>query len=185
MNSLRADIVGAASGRVLEIGAGYGENLRYYQYSTISELTLSDVDLYELTIRRKLRSTLPTHPRVAQPAVNFVECNAEALPFPENTFDSVVVSLVLCSVSSPQRALSEIGRVLSPRGKLCFVEHVVAKSPALATLFRRLTPAWHRWADNCHLDRQTLETMATTGFAIDRIRSRFNGILVGGIAHIS
>jgi ubiquinone/menaquinone biosynthesis C-methylase UbiE len=78
-----------------------------------------------------------------------VDAPAEALPFADGSFDSVVCTLVLCTVSSPNRALGEIGRVLRPDGRLLFIEHVRADSPTLAYLQDRPLKPWRRFACGC------------------------------------
>jgi ubiquinone/menaquinone biosynthesis C-methylase UbiE len=84
---------------------------------------------------------------------------AEDLPFADGSFDTVVSTLVLCTVTDPQRAVAEVARVLRPGGRLLFVEHVRAEPGWRRTLQRRSVNAWASFADGCRCDRSTLETI--------------------------
>ena len=97
--------------------------------------------------------------------VRMVEGVGEALPFADGTADAVVCTLTLCSARSPAAVLAEVRRVLKPGGAFLFVEHVLSPtSESLAATQRALTPLQVASADNCHLDRQTLETIRSAGF---------------------
>src|SRR5581483_9396946 len=90
-------------------------------------------------MRRKLQRRLDTLGRAAE----IVDARAEALPFPDSTFDTVVVTLVLCSVHSQQGALAEIARVLKPNGRLLFLEHVRSADPKVAKSQDRIRPLYN------------------------------------------
>src|SRR4029450_12631703 len=111
----RRNALAHTHGRVLEIGGGTGFNLPHYP-STIEELVVTEpvLGMLERARRRAATSALPVTVRQA---------TAEALPFDDASFDTVVSTLVLCSVDDPDRALAEIHRVLRPGGQLIFVEH--------------------------------------------------------------
>ena len=85
---------------------------------------------------------------------------AEALPFPDASFDTVVATLVLCTVTDPERVLAEVERVLTPDGRLLFLEHVRATDERLARWQTRLNPIQKRFACGCHLDRPTPDLIA-------------------------
>jgi SAM-dependent methyltransferase len=84
---------------------------------------------------------------------------AEELPFADESFETVVSTLVLCTVTDPRRAVAEVARVLQPGGRLLFMEHVRAESGWRRTLQRRSVGAWAAFADGCRCDRSTLETI--------------------------
>jgi SAM-dependent methyltransferase len=88
-----------------------------------------------------------------------VRAPAERLPFAAGSFDTVVSTLVLCTVSDPARAVAEIVRVLKPGGRLLFCEHVSAEPGWRRALQRRSAPAWAAFADGCRCDRPTLATI--------------------------
>ena len=145
MRDRRRRLLSDATGRVLEIGAGTGLNLEHYP-STVTELVLSEP---ESLMRRRLARRVR---RGARP-VRVKDASAEALPFPDASFDTVVSTLVLCTVPDPVAALSEVRRVLRPGGRLLFCEHVRADSPTMARWQGRLASPWAAFAQGCRCDR--------------------------------
>lgn len=155
----RSRLVGDLAGDVLEIGVGTGENLPFYRTATHVHAIEPDAERAAWAKRTALDSAaVPVAVEVAP---------AEELPYPDNRFDHVVSSLVLCSVSDQHVALAEIARVLKPDGTLHLVEHVRPHTPPLAWLFDRLTPWWSRVENNCHLNRRTVQTLRSTGWRVD------------------
>lgn len=159
----RKELLADAKGRVLEIGAGTGLNLKHYP-ATVSELVLCEPDP---NMRRKLSSKLRDG-NVDVP-VEIVGAQAERLPFSDAYFDTVVSTLVLCSVRDPAVALQEIRRVLRPDGTFVFLEHVADEDPGRLAWQRRIEPFWKRMAGNCHLQRRTCTFMQEAGFTFERI----------------
>jgi ubiquinone/menaquinone biosynthesis C-methylase UbiE len=90
---------------------------------------------------------------------------AEALPFPDGSFDVVVSTLVLCTVDDPGRALAEVRRVLAPGGRLVLLEHV-RSGGGLARWQDRLAPLWRHLAAGCHLNRDTRAAVERAGFTV-------------------
>ena len=144
----RRRLLGAARGRVLEVGAGTGINLDHYPEG-VGDLVLVEP---ERAMARKLEQRLRQLGRAAE----VVEADAEALPFPDRSFDTVVCTLVLCSVSDLRRALDELRRVLRPEGSLLFLEHVRSGDPRTARLQDRVNPVWRFVANGCNCNRPTL-----------------------------
>jgi len=89
------------------------------------------------------------------------------LPFDDATIDTVVSTLVLCTVDAPDVALREIARVLRPDGQLLFIEHVRSDSPLLARWQDRLARPWRLFGEGCRCNRATLELMDACGFRLD------------------
>ncbi|MET0733280.1 MAG: class I SAM-dependent methyltransferase [Casimicrobiaceae bacterium] len=158
MRSRRSALLGNARGRVVEIGAGTGLNVAHYP-DGIAELVLTEPDA---AMRRRLARRLQRHGRVAR----IVDAPAERLPLADASVDTVVSTLVLCTVNDPERALGEIARVLRPDGQLLFVEHVRASSRFLAACQDNLLQPWRRFAGGCRCNRPTVELMRACGFAI-------------------
>lgn len=160
----RAKLVQDLTGVVLEVGVGSGANLPYYRRA--ERVWAIEPDPARAAVAQRVgdHARVPVQVRTAA---------AEALPFDDAAFDHIVSSLVFCSVSEPQRALAEIGRVLKPGGTLHMVEHVRPQSSCLAALFSTVTPAWSRIAHNCHLDRPTVELLRGSGWQVEVLRTRF------------
>jgi SAM-dependent methyltransferase len=153
MQSRRRRLVNAARGRVLEIGAGTGLNLRHYP-DAVHELVLAEPSEPMAGQLARRRTTLGRPARI-------VAAPAEALPFEDGSFDTVVSTLVLCTVSDPERALAEVRRVLRPGGRLLFCEHVRSDSPRLARWQDRLADPWAAVADGCRCNRETLKSISS------------------------
>jgi len=154
----RRRVAGMAAGEVLEIGGGTGRNLAYYP-AGVRRVTVLEPDLH------MYRRALPRFGRAPVP-VRLVEGVAEALPFRTASFDTVVATLVFCTVADPLVAAREVARVLRPGGRLLFLEHVRAATPGRARLQDLLTPLQARLAAGCHPNRQTVATLREAGFRV-------------------
>jgi SAM-dependent methyltransferase len=144
----RRALLGAASGRVLEIGAGTGLNLPHYPEGL--DLVLTEPDA-------------PMARRIGRPVV---PASAEELPFEDGSFDTAVSTLVLCTVADPARAIAEIARVLRPGGRLLFIEHVRGEG-RLGRWQDRLSRPWRHVGNGCHANRDTLAALRDGGFAVE------------------
>lgn len=161
----RRELLGEARGRTLELGAGTGANLGLYP-PAVTELVLTEPDPH---MAKRLRAHLRAEPPACEHSL--VEVSAERLPFPDASFDTVVSTLVLCSVDDPAAAAREIGRVLRPGGALLLFEHV--RDPAggrLASWQDRLERPWGWVAGSCHPNRDTAATLAAAGFELGGLR---------------
>jgi ubiquinone/menaquinone biosynthesis C-methylase UbiE len=156
----RRTLLAAAHGRSLEVGAGTGLNLEHYP-DCLEELVLVEP---ERAMVRKLEQRLAGVGRVAR----IVEADAEALPFPDDCFDTVVCTLVLCSVGDPGRSLEELRRVLRPGGSFLFLEHVRSDDPRSARLQDRINPVWRFVSNGCNCNRPTLSSIESA-FSVDEV----------------
>lgn len=156
LSDLRAQLLTAASGRVLELGAGTGLNLSHYPEG-VTELVLTEPDPFMAKrLRGRVADTRPPF------EVEVVEAGAERLPFDDRSFDTVVGTLVLCTVGDPERTASEVARVLRPDGKLLLIEHVRAGDESRARWQDRLERPWGWLAGGCHPNRDTAATLSTS-----------------------
>jgi SAM-dependent methyltransferase len=158
LRQMRQELLAQARGRVLELGAGTGLNLAHYPQA-ITGLSLVEPDPH---MTRRLREKLATSGREAE----VLEAPAERLPFPDDSFDTAVVTLVLCTVPGPAAALAEIRRVLKPDGQLLFLEHVRSRDPELAKWQDRLEGPWRFLGDGCHCNRDTVAAIGVAGFEL-------------------
>ena len=174
----RRRLVSGLSGRVVEIGAGTGLTFSHYP-PTVNNVVAVEPDPQ----RRAVADRAARGPRVPIAVVGAV---AEALPLPDAAVDAAVTSLALCSVANPAEALAELRRVLRPLGELRFLEHVVAERGPLRFLQRATAPVYARRPGGCHIDRDTVASIARAGFAIERC-DRFmhaDGALEPPIPHV-
>ncbi len=162
MGARRSDLLGRVRGRTVELGSGTGLNLRYYP-DGLDELILTEPEA-------AMRTRLVRRLRRSRHRARVLDASAEHLPFADETVDSVVSTLVLCTVDDPDPVLREIGRVLRPRGQLLFLEHVRSQSPRLAYWQDRLADPWRRFAEGCHCNRATLELIRACGLELDDVQ---------------
>jgi SAM-dependent methyltransferase len=184
LGDMRRALLAEAGGRVVEIGAGTGVNLDLYG-AGVEDLTLIEPDPH---MGAKLRERLaarasdtagsaepprsaaaPSAGDSASPPARLVTAPAEAIPFDDETFDTAVATLVLCTVPDPVAAVAELSRVLKPGGRLLFIEHVRAEDPAGARWQDRLEKPWRFMADGCHCNRDTEATLTASAFRIESI----------------
>ncbi len=158
LSDLRAGLLARARGRTLELGAGTGLNLPHYP-AEVTELVLTEPE-------GPMAAKLEGRVRARGLSAKVVRAGAEKLPFADASFDTVVATLVFCTVRDLERSLGEVGRVLAPGGQLLFLEHVRHPDPAQARRQRRLTPIQRRVACGCHLDRATPAAIAQAGLAL-------------------
>jgi ubiquinone/menaquinone biosynthesis C-methylase UbiE len=164
LGEMRRQLLANASGRVLELGAGTGHNLPYYT-EAVTELVMTEPDPH---MARRLRERLAEEPVAAiNPTV--VEAPAEDLPFDDGSFDTVVGTLVFCTVDDQHRALAEARRVLVEGGRLLYLEHVRSTRPGLGRWQDVLQKPWGLIAGGCHPNRPTDQAIADAGFWIDSI----------------
>ena len=158
---LRRSVIPCARGAVLELGAGTGVNLSYYNYNEVDSLVVSDREAGEL-----LRQ------RAAEHQALVIEADVERLPFEDSSFDSLVFTLLFCSVADPAAGLAEIRRVLRPGGRIIFLEHVLGCSPLVRILQHAVTPIWRHFSGNCRLNRKTISVIEESGFTVERSEQR-------------
>ena len=136
---IRKDIISQAQGKVLEIAFGTGVNMPYYNMDQISEIHALDIS-----------ETMSPFP-----AVQYHILSAETLPFPDESFDSVVLTLGLCTIPNPEHVIAEIYRVLKPDGVYYFLEHQQAQSKTISKFFNFLNPFWKKHMGGCQINLQS------------------------------
>jgi len=158
----RDRLLAGLDGEVVEVGAGNGLNFPHYP-ATVTRVVAVEP---EPTLRALAEQAAGT----ASAPVEVVEGRAEALPFPDDSFDAAVACLVLCSVADQGAALREIGRVLRPGGTLRFFEHVEADGAGMRRVQRVLDATiWPLVAGGCHTARDTGAAITAAGFTITEL----------------
>lgn len=159
---VRAELIGQASGRTLEIGAGSGFNLPHYP-SAVTELVVSEPSPHMLA---QLRTHLAERP----PPVGrwaLVRTGAEELPFADHSFDTVTAAFVHCTIPDPAAALREIARVLKPGGRYLFFEHVRATDSRLLARVQDVVEIPHTYiAAGCHPNRRMEQLLAGSPLSV-------------------
>jgi ubiquinone/menaquinone biosynthesis C-methylase UbiE len=168
MRNRRRELLADARGRVVEIGAGTGLNFTHYPHD-IAELILTEPDA---SMRRRLERSLQRNDRTAR----IIDAPAERLPLADASVDTVVSTLVLCTVDDPEQTLSEIARVLRPEGQLLFLEHVRASSRFLAAYQDLLFRPWRAFAGGCCCNRRTVELLRDCGFEVTAEEAVWRGM---------
>ncbi|MGH2865910.1 MAG: class I SAM-dependent methyltransferase [Solirubrobacteraceae bacterium] len=168
MGERRRELVANVHGRTLEIGAGTGANLPHYP-DVIQELILAEP--FE-PMRRRLERKLGESGKAART----LDASAEAIPLENESVDTVVSTLVLCTVAFPDVALAEVGRVLRPGGQLLFVEHVRSHSPRVARWQDRLETPWRHFGAGCRCNRDTIASIAAAGFSTQHEDVHWRGV---------
>lgn len=179
----RKKIVPEASGTVLEIGAGAGHNFPFYDARKVSKVIALE-PAAEMVARAKKRLKDTAVP------VEFIGLEAERIPLPDASVDTVLVTYTLCTIPDAATALAGMVRVLKPGGAFLFCEHGAAPDEKVARWQRRIEPVWKRIAGGCHLCRPVPDLIKGAGLAIDRMETmylpgtpRFAGFNYWGRAH--
>ena len=152
----REQTAGQARGDVLEIGGGTGANLPFY--STDVRLSVLEPNPH---MAKRFRRRTAERGREA----TIVPEKGEDMPFPDASFDSVVTTLVLCTVDDLDRVVPEARRVLRPGGGFYFYEHVASESPRRRRWEDRLNPPWRFLTTGCNLNRDIAAAIRSAGFS--------------------
>ena len=153
----RRGLVADLEGDVLELGAGTGLNLSHYGRARRVVALEPDPFMREQLMEKLAGTRVP---------VEVVDARAEALPFPDESFDAVVSTLVLCSVEEPSAVLAEARRVLKPGGRLLLIEHVRGER-VLGRIQDLLAPVHRLVAGGCTPNRRTAEAVRSAGFELE------------------
>ena len=176
----RQQLLANVEGEVLEIGFGTGLNLPYYPEKTAKITTIDpNLGMKKLAEKRIEQSSITVDYRVL---------NGENLPLKDASFDCVVSTWTLCSITRVERAIAEIYRVLKPRGKFFFIEHGLSNDPQIQAWQNRLTPLQKIIADGCHLNRNIEQLVKQKFTEIEIVKfyapnfPKFAGYMYQGVA---
>jgi ubiquinone/menaquinone biosynthesis C-methylase UbiE len=159
---LRRQLIPQASGRVLEVGFGTGLNLAHYDPARVEHLWGIDpgTGMERYAQARAAAAAVP---------VTLLPVSGEAIPFPEQFFDTVVTTYTLCTIPDVDRALREMLRVLRPGGRLLFCEHGLAADGRIGRIQQRINPVWRLFSGGCNLDRNIAALIGGAGFELDQV----------------
>jgi ubiquinone/menaquinone biosynthesis C-methylase UbiE len=159
--ALREEVMSAARGHTLEIGFGVGSNWPYLP---------ADVEYVGIEPDPHMRKRAAAHVPQGR-HLTLANGNAEALDFPDAAFDTVIGTLVFCTIPDAGAALAEVRRVLKPGGEFRFLEHVRAKNRVGAAVQDAIRPLWSRLGGGCNPNRNTLALISAAGFEMAGIRN--------------
>ncbi len=153
----REKLLSSVQGQILEIGVGTGKNLPYYpRGANVTGIDLSDQMLARAQ-KRAGRLGLP---------VALAEGDAQALEFPDNSFDTAAATFVFCSVPEPVRGLRELNRVVKPGGPILLLDHGRIDRPVIGWMMDLLNPIIVRvWGAN--INRRTVDNVREAGLEKD------------------
>jgi ubiquinone/menaquinone biosynthesis C-methylase UbiE len=156
----RRALLAGAEGATLELGAGTGHNLAHYPEG-VTRLVLTEPDPHMAKrLRRRVEESGRAH-------VEVLEAGAESLPFADDEFDTVIATLVFCTIPDPPAALAEVARVLKPGGRMLFLEHVRADGGWRERWQDRLNPVQKFCFGGCNLNRPTAELIGASPLELD------------------
>lgn len=168
--AIRKQLLPKASGDVLELGAGTGVNFKYYNADTINSFTVVDKITNEVAANRAPKRT------------SFVKCDAIAMPFDDNSFDTVVETLVMCSIDDTQKALDEITRILRPGGLFLHLDHGMPNTSGLRSVFNFIAPLWRGLTRSCRINKNHKYFLEKSTLITLEEHSTSSGIFYWGVS---
>jgi ubiquinone/menaquinone biosynthesis C-methylase UbiE len=167
--TIRINLLSKASGKVLEIGSGTGINFPIYR--SVESVTAIEPNphMIKRSLAKKAMSKIP---------IEIVNIGAEQLPFDNDSFDTVVATLVFCTIPDVEKALLEMKRVCKPEGKILLFEHVKLDNRFLAKLQDWLTPFWKKICDGCCLNRATTYLLKKNGYQMIHMEKFYRGLFI-------
>lgn len=155
----RKKYLASLTGRILEVGVGTGENIKYYN----SEAEVIGIDFSEKMLEKARKKLISS----GKNNITLTQMDAEKLNFKSNSFDYVITTFVFCSIPAPAKALAEIKRILKPKGRLIMIEHVLSKNPIIS-LIERIHNPLTRLFMGVNINRNTKQNIIDSGMIIVR-----------------
>lgn len=168
-SSIRSHLLNKATGQVLELGSGTGINFPLYRDVHSVTAIEPNPQMSGRAFENKSHATVP---------IEIVQAGAENLPFEDDTFDTVVATLVFCTIPDAEKAILEMKRVCKPNGTILMFEHVKMRNPFLSKLQDWLTPAWNKVCDGCCLNRETEKLVKDNGLIIMDRKEFYRGLFI-------
>lgn len=152
-------------GEVVEIGFGSGHNLAHYPPGVDRVVAVEPSTVARRLAERRVAASPIT--------VEYVELDGQVIALPDDSADAAVSTFTLCTIPDVTRALTELARILRPRGRLHFLEHGLSPDPRVAAWQHRLTPLQKRLVGGCHFDRPIAELVTSAGFRIIELENSY------------
>nr|WP_084374868.1 class I SAM-dependent methyltransferase [Neobacillus soli] len=168
-NRIRKELLSKATGNVLELGAGTGINFPFYEGVEKVIAIEPNQHMIERSLSKLKQSVVP---------IEMVQASAEELPFEADTFDTVVATLVFCTIPNPEKAILEMKRVCKSEGKILLFEHVKMENRFLSTLQNWLTPVWKKVCDGCCLNRDTMNLLKNYHISITKVQKYYSDLFI-------
>ncbi|MDX2343540.1 MAG: methyltransferase domain-containing protein [Acidimicrobiia bacterium] len=162
-----------ATGRVLEVAIGTGLNIPHYRQATTVVGIDNNHSMLHRAIRRTWESTIP---------IDLVAADARALPFPDASFDTLVIGFSLCTIPHPTETLEELARVAKPDARLHFLEHVRSTRPRMSKIQDRFAPTWEKISGGCRANQDTGALLEESSWSVDEVWVSDGSGLIQGIA---
>jgi ubiquinone/menaquinone biosynthesis C-methylase UbiE len=166
---IRKELLSKATGNVLELGSGTGINFPFYVNAEKVTAIEPSQHMIARSFSKRNQAIVP---------IEIVQASAEELPFAADTFDTVVATLVFCTITSPEKAILEMKRVCKSDGNILLFEHVKMQNRFLSSLQNWLTPAWKKICDGCCLNRNTLGLLKDNEVSILKVQKYYRDLFV-------
>ncbi len=166
INYQRQKVVPLAKGKVLDIGIGSGLNIPFYNSDKIDKVIGIDPSHELIDLAKDLVNN-------SQTSIKLVIGSAESIPYPDNFFDTVLVTYTMCTIHNVVAANKEMWRVLKDDGKLIFCEHGLAPDKEISKWQHRIDPFWGKIAGGCHLNRDIQKLITDAGFSFESLNKMY------------
>ena len=163
---LRGDVIPLAQGKVFELGCGAGANQPFYDPARVSSFTAIEPSSKLIEFAREAAAAKGWE-------ADIQHGYGENIPFPDESFDTVVCTFTMCSVHDHSRSLAELRRILKPGGTFLFAEHGRSPDRGIARWQERIDPLWSKLTGNCHLSRPVTSAVEKAGFVATPIAQRY------------
>ena len=162
INYQRQKVVPLAKGKVLDIGIGSGLNIPFYNSDKIDQVIGIDPSHELIELAKELAND-------SKASIDLVIGSAESIPYPDNFFDTVLVTYTMCTIPNVAIANKEMWRVLKDDGRLIFCEHGLAPDKKISKWQNRIDPFWGKIAGGCHLNRDIQKLITDAGFSFESL----------------
>ena len=166
INYQRQKVVPLAKGKVLDIGIGSGLNIPFYNSDQIDKVIGIDPSHELIELAKELAND-------SKASIELVIGSAESIPYPDNFFDTVLVTYTMCTIPNVAIANKEMWRVLKDDGKLIFCEHGLAPDKKISKWQNRIDPFWGKIAGGCHLNRDIQKLITDAGFSFESLNKMY------------